>query len=111
MFSEISLERENRLVNGFLVDKNNPKLINYLVSVLGESSAQKVHQQITQENLMVLQKHQAVNEELLEELLEYGAVFNSQKILVDCNIEEITPLLNLGFKVLVQNDKALLEWG
>lgn len=111
MYSAISIEHEQSSVNGFLVDKNNPKFINYLVSILGEKSAQQLHKKIEQNFLTVLESHQMMNENLLEELLEYSSVFSSQKVLVSCNPSHTKEWLALGFKILEQNEQVLLEWG
>lgn len=111
MYSSVSIEHNQSLLNGFLADKNNPKLINYLVSILGETAAQQVHKNIDQEFLTVLESHQQVDEELFEELLEYSSVFAAQKVLVTCEPEHTKEWLALGFKIIAQNDKVLLEWG
>ena len=112
MDSAISIEHYEQAINGFLVDKNNPKLINYLVAQLGEVTAPNIHQKLNSEIIMVVESAQAVDENLLAELLEYGAVFAAQTVLVSCLVTQIKIWEALGFAQLsAQGQKVLLVWG
>jgi hypothetical protein len=112
MYSVISIEHNDSFINGFLVDKNNPKLINYLVAQLGEPTAQIIHPKLNSAILMVVESAQAVDENLFEELLEYGAVFAAQTVLVSCPVTQIKIWEDLGFVQLAEQDqRVLLVWG